>query len=68
MESDRRMDPRLVHILAERGVTRKQHETKMANLEQFGGIPIRAISHDWYEVKPWGGMLYNPYTNQWRNP
>ena len=47
-----------------RGICPLMQEVKMRNLARVskGGMPIKAIRHDLYDVK---GRLYNPYTDEY---
>lgn len=63
-QSEKGFDPYLVNMLAARGITFAQHETKMANLAKFGPVVLKAITHNAYEVEGHIG-LYNPYTDFW---
>jgi len=52
-----------------RGVTLKEHQTKMDNLSTLakqGFRVIFAIEHDKYEVQG-KAQFYNPYTNTWHS-
>lgn len=57
-------DSRTANVLAARGVTWEQQETKMNNLSRIsrGGIKIRALAHDQYLVEGKEGY-YDPYTD-----
>ena len=68
LETEKGIDHGLLLLLDSRGVTQKQHEVKMRNLAAVsrGGVVIKALAHDKYQVGTRPGEVYNPYTDEWK--
>jgi len=49
--------------LAARGISHREQNTKMRNLQKLGFVVLVALSHECYLVN--GDQLYSPYTDVW---